>query len=215
MKKICKNFIFLIIVITFIIPCKYFYLIAANGNVKTKETHQTMIGFGASIAWADNTLTQSLKKNEIYNYIFNDLGLDILRLQNTYRNNPNNFAPSVKEIVQKMYENSPERPKILMSSWSPPPNIKSNNNENGGNNATLKKDSTGNYMYKEFASYWINALNAYKSIGVEPEYISIQNEPNHGHHAVLNQSKVQQLQAIIKLWIVFILPLKKRTFIPN
>jgi glucuronoarabinoxylan endo-1,4-beta-xylanase len=50
---------------------------------------------------------------------------------------------------------------------------------NGGNNATLKKNSaTGKYMYGEFAKYWVDALNAYKSVGIEPDYISIQNEPS-------------------------------------
>ena len=45
-------------------------MLAATGKVKTKETHQTMEGFGASIAWADGQLTGHPKKSEIYNYIF-------------------------------------------------------------------------------------------------------------------------------------------------
>ncbi len=151
----------------------------ANSIINAAETHQTMEGFGAAIAWADGTLTGSQRKGEIYNYIFNDLGLDILRLKNDYRNNPTNFAPNIAEIVDTMYALSPFRPKILISSWTPPTNIKSNNDLNGGNNATLKKDTSGQYMYKEFAAYWVNSLNAYNSIGVEPDYISIQNEPSY------------------------------------
>ena len=147
-----------------------------SGVVNASETHQTMDGFGASIAWYENTLTNHPLKDSIYYYIFENLGLDILRLRNVYRNSPTNFAPEFASIVQAMYNVSSERPKILISSWSPPANIKSNNNVNGGNNATLKKDSTGEYMYKEFGEYWVNALNAYKSVGIEPDYITLQNE---------------------------------------
>jgi glucuronoarabinoxylan endo-1,4-beta-xylanase len=103
-----------------------------------------MIGFGASIAWADDQLTAHPKKSEIYNYIFNDLGLDILRIRNIYRNNPTNFAPTIAEIVDTMMALSPQRPKVLLSSWSPPANIKSNNDvQNGG---TLIKQN-GKYAF--------------------------------------------------------------------
>jgi glucuronoarabinoxylan endo-1,4-beta-xylanase len=153
-------------------------IFAATGKVKAKETHQTMEGFGASIAWADDQLTSHPKKAEIYDYLFNDLGLDILRLRNIYRNNPTNFAPTIAEIVETMYALSPKRPTILLSSWSPPANLKSNNSENGGGNATLKKVD-GQFVYGAFAKYWVDALSAYKSIGVEPDFIGLQNEPTY------------------------------------
>jgi glucuronoarabinoxylan endo-1,4-beta-xylanase len=65
---------------------------AADVLLKAKETHQTMEGFGASIAWADDQRTSHPQYDEIYNYIFNDLGLDILRHRNIYQGNPNYFA---------------------------------------------------------------------------------------------------------------------------
>jgi glucuronoarabinoxylan endo-1,4-beta-xylanase len=174
-----SKIIYKLTILTSISICFQNFIFAAEGKIKINETHQTIEGFGASIAWYEDQLATHSKRNEIYNYIFNDLGLDILRLRNVYRNNPNNFAPYFKQVVSKMYEVSPFRPKILISSWSPPANIKSNNSVNGGNNATLKKNSTtGKYMYGEFAKYWVDAINAYKSIGIEPDYISIQNEPS-------------------------------------
>lgn len=179
MSRISRKFTALIILLACIIVQSKTEVFASTGKVKAKETHQTMEGFGASIAWADDQLATHPKKAEIYNYLFNDLGLDILRLRNTYRNVPSNFAPTISQIVQKMRELSPSGTKILISSWSPPANLKSNSSVNGGNNATLKKNgTTGKYMYGEFAKYWIDALNAYKSIGIEPDFISIQNEPS-------------------------------------
>jgi len=150
-------------------------IFAATGTIKAKEVHQTMIGFGASIAWADDQLTAHPKKGEIYKYIFNDLGLDILRIRNIYRNNPTNFAPTFVEIIDTMYALSPSRPKLLVSSWSPPANLKSNNDvQNGG---TLKKQD-GKYVYGAFAQYWVDAINAYRGSGINPDYITIQNEPD-------------------------------------
>jgi len=156
-----------------------FFLINTSATagviVKAKETHQTMIGFGASIAWADDQLTSHPKSNEIYNYIFNDLGLDILRLRNTYRGNPSDFADNIASVVRAMHTLSPTPAKIFLSSWSPPANIKSNNDvQNGG---TLVKQN-GKYVYGSFAQYWVDAINAYRANGINPDYISIQNEPD-------------------------------------
>jgi len=154
-------------------------LLAATGTIKVAESHQTMVGFGASIAWYEGTLTGHAYKNEIYDFIFNELGLDVLRLRNTYRGGVLGSASNFAEIVNEFYNYSDGTPAVMISSWSPPADIKSNNSINGGSNATLKKDTaTGKYMYGEFAQYWVDALNAYKSVGIEPDYISIQNEPS-------------------------------------
>jgi glucuronoarabinoxylan endo-1,4-beta-xylanase len=164
-QKLKYSFYAVVLLYVINAPVKIF---AASGTIKAKENHQTMVGFGASIAWYDDQLTSHPQKNEIYNYILN-----------VYRNYAEGFAPYIAEIVSKMYEISPIRPKVLISSWSPPYNLKSNYGTNGGGNATLKKNSTTNqYMYGEFGKYWADALNAYKAIGIEPDYISIQNEPS-------------------------------------
>jgi glucuronoarabinoxylan endo-1,4-beta-xylanase len=163
--------IYLVGIIVIYIP---FDLFAAGGNVNIRETHQTMEGFGASIAWYAGWLTAHPNKDDIYYYIFDELGLDILRLRNEYRNNPVNFAPDCAEIVGAMYDYSEYTPKILISSWSPPADLKSNNSTEGG--GTLKKEND-EYVYGAFAQYWVDALAAYKSIDIEPSFISIQNEP--------------------------------------
>jgi hypothetical protein len=75
---------------------------------------------------------------------------------------------------------------ILMCSWSPPVAIKASGRLHGADPAkgenpeydTLKKNGFGQYMYKEFAKYWLDALRAYEVRGVVPTWISIQNEPD-------------------------------------
>ncbi|MFH1198187.1 MAG: T9SS type A sorting domain-containing protein [bacterium] len=177
MEQYRKNFviIILLIVLGFSGINKDLF---AGGVVKTKETHQTMIGFGAAIAWYEGTLANHPKREEVYNYIFNDLGLDILRIRNTYRYNPAAFATDFSKIITKMYQVSSTHPRVLISSWSPPSDLKSNNNTNGGSNATLKKDDNGKYVYRLFAEYWADAIEAYQNAGIEPDYISLQNEPS-------------------------------------
>ncbi len=162
-----------------------FWCLAVNGvseaneykefTINIEETYQTIEGFGASIAWYENWVTAHPNKKELYNVLFKELGLDILRLQNWYGKQPETGAHTT-EIVKEA-ERSLGRPiKILISSWSPPASLKSNNDvEHGG---TLKKEN-GQYLYQEFANYWYDSLMAYAKVGIVPEYISIQNEPDY------------------------------------
>ena len=62
-----------------------------------------------------------------------------------------------------------------MSSWSPPAFLKSNGQV--GNGGTLRLHQRRFRLY-EFAKYWYDSLLAYKSNGVSPTWISIQNEPD-------------------------------------
>jgi glucuronoarabinoxylan endo-1,4-beta-xylanase len=156
------------------------YVSAATVTVKPEETHQTIEGFGASLAWYEGMLTNHPNKEDIYYYIFDKLGLSILRLRDTYRyQNEDNFTPEINEIVNNMYKYSDRNPKIMMSCWSPPANLKSNNSETGG---TLRKDENGKFVYDAFAQYWLDSLKAYRKIGIVPYYISIENEPTWGQH---------------------------------
>ena len=149
---------------------------ASTATVDTSEIHQTIEGFGASLAWWFNSLSTHYYRGEIYNYLFKELGLDILRLRNIY--GKEDYAMSVfEEIADSFYSLSQNEPKIMISSWSPPVDLKSNNNIVGG---TLDTTASGEYVYGDFAQYWIDALDAFKEAGIVPDYISIQNEPDWG-----------------------------------
>jgi glucuronoarabinoxylan endo-1,4-beta-xylanase len=135
-----------------------------------------MEGFGASIAYYQNWLIDHPNKAEIYDAIFNELGLSILRLNNWYitYENESSFDDHAKEIVAEAKKSVGEDLKIMMSSWTPPAYLKSNNSSGGG---TLKKEN-GEFVYDKFADYWYDSLKEYEKIGVVPDYISIQNEPD-------------------------------------
>lgn len=170
---------FYIPVLMFILALSLFALpsvnaATANVAVNTATTFQTLEGFGSAIAWYNSYVTEHPNKLEIYDAMFNGLGLDILRLRNQYRDDPN-FDYEDSEIVRMANASLGHPIKILLCSWSPPANLKSNNNLNQG---TLIKEN-GAYVYSKFADYWYNALAAYKAKGIVPDYISIQNEPDY------------------------------------
>ena len=148
--------------------------------------YQEMIGFGGALTWYSDRVVSSSKSDEIYKLMFQDLGMDILRLKNWYYplDYPQNKSPQTMlssgdkimfEATNTFYAKAKEynpNIKVLLSSWGPPPALKSNNHLREG---TLKKDEQG-YMYDAFADYWVDALN---NIAFSPDYISIQNEPGY------------------------------------
>lgn len=140
--------------------------------VKSAKTHQALEGFGGSIAFYNSWVTDHPNKEEIYQLLFDDLGLDWLRIRNVYRNEAN-FTTSDVEFVQKAKQYNPNA-KVLMCSWSPPASIKDINSTDSG---TLAKEN-GQFVYGKFADYWRDALIAYGKLGVKPDLISIQNEPD-------------------------------------
>ncbi len=146
----------------------------AAGQIDVDARHQRIEGLGASTAFYTPALVNHKKKDELYNLLFRDLNLDILRIQNYYDINPQNFNETV-EIIKKGQAALGRDMKIMVSSWSPPVYLKSNANLIGG---TLKKNN-GNFVYDEYAQWWYKSLVALKKEGVSVEYLNIQNEPDY------------------------------------
>jgi len=145
----------------------------STGKIDVNTRHQRIEGFGASGAYYTMEFVNHQQKAALYNLLFKELSLDIFRIRNNYDMEPNSFSETVE--VAKGGEAALRRDlKIMISSWSPPASLKSNNNTVGG---TLKK-SDGNYMYTDFAQWWYNSLAAYAKAGVKVDYINIQNEPD-------------------------------------
>ncbi len=141
--------------------------------------HQTMVGFGGCLSWYADWVYNGTEANaaEIENLLYVDLGMDVLRLKNNYY--PANYPTDKSSTVMWEKEHAAAKAanpdiQVLLSSWSPPANLKSNGERpNGG---TLAKDGSGNFKYGEFAQYWVDLLD---NLTWTPEYISIQNEPGY------------------------------------
>lgn len=156
--------------------------------IDTNKQYQTLIGFGAAVAWEANTLTGFPSSAPINDDAFRNLGLDIIRLRDRY-NHQDLGANGINDeltVLARATASLGHAPKIMLSSWSPPGSLKASGTENCDNtsdtgkaNCTLAKDASGAFVYSQFAQYFVDALNYYAAAGVVPDYLSIQNEPNY------------------------------------
>ena len=56
----------------------------ARVTIDTAARHQTLVGFGASLAYADDAIVAHPDKAALYDLLFAESGLDVLRLRNRY-----------------------------------------------------------------------------------------------------------------------------------
>ncbi|MCF8224896.1 MAG: Ig-like domain-containing protein [Bacteroidales bacterium] len=147
-------------------------------TINTDSIYQQIAGFGGSLAYYEGWVTAHPNKAGIYEAIFKELSLDILRIRNAYA-----YDASMIEKVSEFNvaaENQLGKPiDILVTSWGPPAYLKSNNDrKNGGTLKYAVENNNVKFDYAGFAHWWNNSLNAYESNGIYPTYISIQNEPD-------------------------------------
>jgi glucuronoarabinoxylan endo-1,4-beta-xylanase len=140
---------------------------------------QKFEGFGGAIAWYGNWLKAHPNKEEIYEALFKELDLDILRIRNAH-DYDSEMVQIMSQILQEIEVATGKKPKILSTSWGPPASLKSNNNSNNG--GTLKytvENSTVKFDYTGFTDWWKASLDEYNANGIYPTYISLQNEPDY------------------------------------
>jgi glucuronoarabinoxylan endo-1,4-beta-xylanase len=164
--------------------------INSHATFSTATANQTISGFGAAEAFDLQNLDNHPYSAEMYKALFDPtagLGLTYLRVQDLYRGVATGFDADTPKIVTAANVAHGTPLTVLMSSWSPPANLKSDGSVNGcttvtggncsGNIGTLVQVG-GAYDYADFAQYWYDSLAAYTALGVTPAYISIQNEPD-------------------------------------
>ncbi len=147
-------------------------------QINTEEEYQTITGFGAALAYYEGWLTAHPNRAEIYNVIFSELSLDILRVRNAYGYDAG-MIDRVKQF-NTAAKNSLGHPiDILVTSWGPPAYLKSNNDRNNGGTIRFTvEDGKVNFDYDAFANWWNESLDDYNKNGIYPKYIGIQNEPD-------------------------------------
>lgn len=146
-------------------------------NINTNQRFQTITGFGASQVFYVDWITLNPNKDEIYDILFRDLGLDVLRVGNWYqgRTMQDQQIQNTIEVIERATESLGEPPQILMTSWTPPADLKSNQQlANGG---TLAQQG-GSYAYGPFGDWWRESIDAYAAAGVSVDFVGIQNEPD-------------------------------------
>lgn len=141
---------------------------------------QTIEGFGAAAAWYEELAVGQVPKG-MYELMFPELGIDIIRFRNRY--NRKDYHDGHMDWDVEIYKRGSEalgRPlKAMIAAWSPPAALKANGEEKCKNNddCTLAKEN-GQFVYEKYADFWVESLKHYADLGVVPEYVSIQNEPD-------------------------------------
>lgn len=147
---------------------------AATATITPSMTYQTIEGLGGATAFYAGWIKDHPYKMEIYTNAFAGLNLSMLRLGNWFRytNGPDTAAFDIVSNANIVLGHSVP---VYMSSWAPPAFLKSNGQV--GNGGTLVM-SNGVFAYTNFSQYWYDSLLSYRSNGVSPTWISIQNEPD-------------------------------------
>jgi glucuronoarabinoxylan endo-1,4-beta-xylanase len=157
---------------------------AALVTVDASVQLQTLEGFGASIAWYANLFTDHPHRDALAQLLFHDLGLDIIRMRNQHRTAGDSPDPDGVKIYQAAEASLGHPPRVLLTSWSPPAALKASNKTDCNDKDTdqtcsLRINSDGSYPYEEFADYWLESIQTYHTLGIDPYYVSIQNEPDY------------------------------------
>jgi hypothetical protein len=152
----------------------------ARVTIDVAARYQTLVGFGAGIGYVDDEIARHPQKADLYDAMFGEAGIDVLRLRNRH-GDPTGDLSSVTEIVGAATERLGRTPTILLISASPPAALKANGAPLCGGNpdtCTLARDLQGGFDYAGLASHWRASLDAYASAGIAPDFIGIQNNPN-------------------------------------
>ncbi len=152
----------------------------ARVTVDASTRYQTLVGFGAGVAYTDDEIVRHPRKAALYQAMFVDLGSDVLRLRNRYGTTDPNLA-SFAEIVTAATESLGRKPTVLLTSFSPPAALKANGSPQCAGNpetCTLTQRPGGGFDYAAFATHWRNSVVAYANAGIPPDYIGLQNNPN-------------------------------------
>lgn len=167
----------------------------AVGTLHVSALRQPIYGFGGSQTYNGDALASFPGRDAAYKALFQDLKIDILRLRNYngYPGQQEKFERVTREFAggARKWGSDPRTRggkapvRLMFTSWSPPPALKSNGlasgrsdgTEKGLPNATLKKDTNGRFVYGPFADWWLDSVQKFRALsGVYPDYIALQNE---------------------------------------
>lgn len=150
-------------------------------TVDLTERYQTVVGFGASFAYAEGRIIGHENQDELYELLFRDLGVDAIRIANHFEAGKENNFETSKVLLDALVERIGRMPTILMTAASPPGVLKANGTktcDGDEGSCTLAILEDGSFDYAGFAQHWRESLEAYAEAGIRPDYVSIQNNPN-------------------------------------
>ncbi|MBN2194195.1 MAG: hypothetical protein JW751_15365 [Polyangiaceae bacterium] len=149
-------------------------------TVDPSVRHQTLVGLGAGTVWLTDEIANHPAASALFDAMFAESGLDAVRLFNRYDDYGTSDLSTSVAIMSAATERLGAPPTLLLTSTSPPAALKANGSELCSGNpdtCTLAKLADGSFDYAGFAEHWRAVVEAYAAAGIEPDYISIQNDP--------------------------------------
>lgn len=160
--------------------------IASTIVVDPNDTRQEVIGFGAASVYNQGWIMELSPENQkmFYDTAFTGLNLSLLRIGNWKQEDDIFINHDITIINEARKRLGKDHFKIQMSSWSAPGRLKGSGSTRGmdGYNRSEKSlkrsnnDPYGKYVYSEFAHWWKHSYEIYESLGIAPDYVSLQNE---------------------------------------
>ncbi len=150
-------------------------------SVSLESRFQTLAGLGATLAYAENDVVQYPNQASLFDAMFANLGLDILRLRNRYGYTGDDDLSSAATIINGAATSLGHEPTVMLASWSPPASLKSNGAttcQGNEDTCTMTRLPAGGFDYESYATYWRDSLDAYAAVGVTPDFVGIQNNPD-------------------------------------
>lgn len=154
---------------------------AAVVVVDPQVRHQVLTGLGATLAYGEDEVVRSPRRGALYDAMFADVGLEVLRLRNRYGHSGEDDLASASALVEAARDRLGHLPTLILTSWSPPAALKASGElECQGNvdTCTLASAPDGGFDYAAYGEYWRATVEAYADAGVVPDYIGIQNNPD-------------------------------------
>ena len=149
-------------------------------RLNPSDTYQTIEGIGGGIVYYLDWVTTHKNKEIVYDTIFSGLGISGLRIANWAQEDSADFRHE-KEIMAEARKRLGKKFFTLMSCWSAPANLKANGALSGTSSGNVKaslKKVNGRFVYDEYGKWWRRSIERYHEVGIYPDYVSIQNEPD-------------------------------------
>jgi len=150
----------------------------ADVTLTPATTYQQIYGIGGNLAGGEQLALLNAGASLLTNaFSPGGLNLSFVRVDNPFGQTETAFAglTNANNTVMRAFRALQPNGKIMMSSWSPPGNLKSTGSAFEG---TLAKNAQGQFVYTNFAQWWVNSLQYWRSNSTLPDYVSIQNEPD-------------------------------------
>ena len=153
----------------------------AEVAIDVTVTFQTLVGFGASLAYVEDAIVAHPAKSELFDLMFEDSGIDVVRMRNRFEGDNAAELAATSEILAAAAERLGRAPTTFLTEGSPPAALKANGSRvcaGEVDTCTLVRLAGGEFDYPGLAEHWRASLQAHSEAGIAIDYLSIQNNPN-------------------------------------